>query len=455
MSSSTRIERFEFERRSIASMPARDATLTNWPVAYTINDETRIYVGESLNAASRMRQHADSPTKAGLETIRVFIDSTFNKSSCLDLESYLIRMFAGDGRFAVLNRNEGITNAEYYDRVEYQKKFDDIFEALRREGLFSRSIEQIENSDLFKLSPFKALSHEQAAAVEDILEGLFADLAVDRPSSAVVEGAPGTGKTIVAIYLLKLLMDIKNSDPDEVRDSDSVFSEFFVSDNREALVDFRVGLVVPQQSLRTSIQRVFRKTPGLSPDMVLTPFQVCESDERYDLIVVDETHRLNHRANQPSGVQNKRFTDINEKLFGADADHYTQIDWIRELSDHQLFLVDAAQRVRPADLPTATLRQLVNSSTTGRSYRLQSQFRVRGGDDYISFVKELLGGAAPEPRSFGDYDFRMFDDLGRCTPRYGGSTRSTVSHVSSPAMHGSGGARGTRPRSTSSSTTCD
>lgn len=44
--------------------------------------------------------------------------------------------------------------------------------------------------------------------------------------------------------------------------------------------------------------------------MVVTPFQVGESSEHFDVLVVDETHRLNHRANQPSGPQNQKFGDI-------------------------------------------------------------------------------------------------------------------------------------------------
>ena len=60
-----------------------------------------------------------------------------------------------------------------------------------------------------RYSPLDAQrSAQRWIAVEDILEGLFADLASDRRTTSVVQGAPGTGKTIVAIYLIKLLRDI-------------------------------------------------------------------------------------------------------------------------------------------------------------------------------------------------------------------------------------------------------
>ncbi|MGO3879506.1 MAG: DUF2075 domain-containing protein, partial [Agrococcus casei] len=168
-----------------------------------MNDDSQVYVGESLNAESRMRQHLVSQDKQNLQWVRVVLDETFNKSACLDLESFLIRMFSGDGQLEVLNSNAGITDADYYDRESYSRTFDAVFEQLRtQEHLFKRTLPEIINSDLFKLSPFKALNHDQAIAVEDILDGLFADLEEGQPSTAVIQGSPGTGKTVVAIYLL-------------------------------------------------------------------------------------------------------------------------------------------------------------------------------------------------------------------------------------------------------------
>ena len=81
----------------------------------------------------------------------------------------------GRRRYQVLNRNEGITDSDYYGR-EATATFRAIFEDLLDHGLFARPDREIENSDLFKLSPFKALTHDQALAVDDILEGLFDDL---------------------------------------------------------------------------------------------------------------------------------------------------------------------------------------------------------------------------------------------------------------------------------------
>lgn len=407
------IERLPFADDHIQRWARAHSKAANWPVVYTLNGRGEVYVGESLNMANRARQHRAAPEKRHLDAMRVVLDPTFNKSVCLDLESYLIRLFSGDGRYSVLNRNDGIIDADYFDRARYQEAFREIFDELKGQGLFERTIPEIENSDLFKLSPFKSLTHEQAIAVEDILEGLFADLASERRTMSVIQGGPGTGKTIVAIYLIKLLRDIADRPRAEDLERDSMFAEFFVEECARVLQGRRIGFVIPQQSLRVSVRRVFRKTPGLHPSMVLTPFQVGASDHEFDILVVDEAHRLNQRANQPSGPQNKAFREITERLFGWDDISKTQLDWVRAKAKHTIVLLDRAQSVRPADLPAQTTAELVDAARAmGRLYPLTSQMRVAAGDDYVGYVRGMLSDDPPAPRRFDGYDLRFFDDVG-------------------------------------------
>lgn len=83
------IERLEFSPPAIAAWAIGDERRRNWPVVYVLNGgESRgaasVYVGETVNAASRMRQHLANPAKNGLRSVRVVFDETFNKSACLD-----------------------------------------------------------------------------------------------------------------------------------------------------------------------------------------------------------------------------------------------------------------------------------------------------------------------------------------------------------------------------------
>lgn len=401
-----------FDRDDPSGSALLDPRLRNWPVVYIMDGQKQVYVGETLSLISRMRQHGADSKKNPLTSVRVVLHDEFNKSACLDLESYLIRMLAGDGRFEVVNAVPGVKDAAYFDRERYQGYFDAIFTELREHGLFERTVPEIINSDLFKFSPFKALSVDQAVAVEDILEGLFDDIRSRVANEIVIQGDPGTGKTVVAVYMLKLLSDIRAQSWQGDPDDETVFSEFFVPENADLLTGFRMGLVVPQQSLRATLLKVFALTPGLKDVAVLTPFEVGRSERAFDLLVVDEAHRLNHRANQPSGPLNAAFANINESLFGADGDDYTQLDWIRAKSTHQILLVDPEQSVRPADLPPALMLGLVDAAKNAhRYYPLRSQLRVQAGDDYTPYVRQVLRGDEPTPRPFLGYDLRFFDDL--------------------------------------------
>lgn len=406
------IEKFSFDRASVEIWSSLDSKASNWPIVYTLDNDKDLYVGESLNGVGRIRQHLGSSEKQHLQQVQVVVDDTFNKSACLDLESFLIRMFAGDGKYAVLNRNVGITEADYFSREIYQATFEKLFEELRRDGYFTRTLPEILNSDLFKLSPFKALSNDQAIAVEDILEGLFEDLAQQKQSTIAVQGDPGTGKTVLAIYLIKLLRDIQLSTSEDELAADSIYSDFFAEGYRELLAGFKIGFVIPQQSLRASVAAVFTKTPGLDPDVILNPFDVGNSEQNFDLLIVDEAHRLNQKSAQAMGTLTRDFRLINEKLYGSDGQNHSQLDWIKTKSNHQIFLFDLAQAVRPSDLPRETLEALRGQANISqRFYPLTTQMRVKAGSDYVGYIKELLTGDIPLLQDFGEYDFRFFDDF--------------------------------------------
>lgn len=409
------IEELRFTPESVEETRNRLPRFSNWPVAYLLEDGRDIYVGETGSADRRMRQHLKSEQKRHLKEVRIVFDERFNGSACLDLESLLIRLLGGDGKFQVMNRNEGITNQDYFQRSEYNDTFKQIFEELRSRGYFERSIPEIENSDLFKLSPYKALNTEQGVAVLDIMEGLVEDLHhPDVHTLAAIQGDPGTGKTIVGIYLMKLMRDLADFDPTDEVEGDSMFSDLFVEGNRELFRDLRIGLVIPQKSLRQSINRVFRKVPALRDAQVLTPYDVADADEDFDVIVVDEAHRLTQRGAQAHGTLTKRYGEITRRLFGSDDHSINQLDWIRKRSRHTILLLDTAQSVRPIDIEAEVFeRVLAEAHDQKRLYPLDTQMRVKGGKEYLEFARALISDDPPTSvPDLGDYEFELFDDLG-------------------------------------------
>lgn len=414
-----RIEEYDFNPGAVKALP-REEKLSNWPVVYVLNtppvgkkSRGSIYFGETLNFSSRMRQHLDNDEKRQrLSTIRVILDNTFNKSACLDLESHLIRYAAGDGTNDVLNRNTGVGNYEYYNREKYTRIFDEIFNELLMTGVFSRSIPEIVNSELFKLSPFKLLNEDQAIAVMDIMEGLIEDLAEETQQGnlVVVEGDPGTGKTVIAVYLMKLISDIAVHRDRYAAGADTMFSEFFVEDTVRLFDGLRIGMVVPQQSLRKSLKNVFDKTPGLDSSMVMTPHEIAENTEDFDILIVDEAHRLNQFSSQPSAAANRRFQDINAALFDGERPQASQLDWLRAKAKNLILLLDLKQSVRPQDLPQEEYLELLADVPKDRRYRLHTQMRSMGGNDYIRYVYDIFSHVPPTERlSFGDYEVGLVD----------------------------------------------
>lgn len=409
-----KIRQIPFDGKSINRLSIETEILNNWPVVYTLNDKLQIYVGETTNVEMRMRQHLQSSERSELKLATVILDPTYNKSACLDLESHLIGYFHADGKYRVLNRNGGLTDSDYYQRDKYRESFKAIFEKLQESGMLTRSIPEIVNSDFFKYSPFKALNTDQAVAVEGVLEKLVDDIENKSATPIVIQGDPGTGKTIVAIYLMKLIEDIRLSSPEDSLDIDSLFSEFFVEGYRELFKDLGIALVIPQVSLRTSIQKVFKRTPGMDAKSVMSQFELAKSGKIYDLVIVDEAHRLQHRANQPSAQQNKDYSEINIKLFGKDDKQVTQIDWIRACSKHQIYLIDSEQSVKPADVPSHHLERLADQARNATGFfKLSSQMRVAGGADYIEFIRDLLHQRWSNPvPQFGEYEFKFFENFG-------------------------------------------
>lgn len=407
------IEEIRFETEQIKDYPDATGRLSNWPAVYAINNHRDIYVGQTGNALLRMQQHRRHDAKKDLTVARVVLDDSFHRSACYDLESLLIQWLYSDGTFSVINANDGHRNEAYPGRAEFQPRFREIFEAFRALGLFRQSLREIENSDFFKLSPFKSLVPDQERAVLEILKTLFEDIENRDSATIVVSGNPGTGKTVVGISLVKTLCDIAISRGVDDAEQGTPISDFFAPGYPELLSGLRIGIVVPQQSLRTSVARVFDRTPGLAKAMVLTPFDVGKATEKYDILVVDEAHRLNQRANQSSGVLNAEFEAINRRLFqGQDDLELTQLDWVRKQSKHAILLMDAEQSVRPADLPPEVVGEVISEAKAGnRFFALRTQMRVNAEADYVGFVRDLLAGTKPPRPDLGDYEFGLFDDI--------------------------------------------
>ena len=391
----------------------------NWPVVYVLNNNKTAYVGETVNAVRRADQHLSNKEKKKLTEIRIISDDDFNKSVILDLESYLIKHISADGHYKMLNANNGLQDHDYYERSRYENEFRDIWEELRKQGVVEQSIEDVENSELFKYSPYKTLGSDQIEAENDILRA-FAEHRHDKDGvRIIVEGGAGTGKTILAIYLMKLIADANSVLPEQAKIDDFVDEDVesvYASESLDGIN--KIGIVLPQPSLRASIKDVFKSVKSLKASMVLGPCDVVNNylkndKEQFDLLIVDEGHRLKSRK-KGNLANNGAFKEKCEAL-EIDYETGSELEWILRCSKHQIIFRDPWQTVRPCDMDDDEFMKVINKDWHGKLVQqfLVSQWRCKGGDDYIKYVKDILKTTAKEYREIENYDFKLYQDVNK------------------------------------------
>lgn len=135
--------------------------LSNWPMLYILENGRQAYIGQSNHALTRMSEHHKATEKRIFDKVHFIYSSRFNQSVTLDYESKLIQYIAADEMFEVRNKNQGMANKEYYDKKEYDEKFYTLWRKLQKKKIVTHSLEEIENTDLFKYSPYKELNNDQ------------------------------------------------------------------------------------------------------------------------------------------------------------------------------------------------------------------------------------------------------------------------------------------------------
>ncbi len=355
----------------------------DWPVVYIIEGDKELYVGETLDIYRRSKQHYDKPERRRLKKIHIIADKEYNKSATLDIESFLIEYIAADGKFVLQNGNHGLQNHDYFDRQKYKAKFEIIWKELQKMSIVKKELVEIKNSDLFKYSPYKTLTEDQVEIVDELLREIRAGV----NKTFIINGGPGTGKTILATYLIKRLNE------------DDKFS------------NLKIGLVVPMTSLRKTLKKVFKNIKGLRANMIIGPNKVSK---KYDILIVDEAHRLRQRRN----ITNFGAFDNTNKLLELKS-NATELDWILHSSNIQILFYDEGQSVRPSDISPSNF-----SNLNTKKFELTAQLRIgmgtdgdvrikmgTDGDKYIKFIQDIFDLKKVETIKFNYYDFKIYDDI--------------------------------------------
>ena len=115
--------------------------LDNWPMLYMLENGKQAYIGESNHVKTRMVQHASNEEKRIFDKVHFIYSKLFNQSVTFDYESKLIQYIVADDMFEVTNKNAGIADKHYYQKQEYDEKFEVLWRKLHREKLVKHSIE--------------------------------------------------------------------------------------------------------------------------------------------------------------------------------------------------------------------------------------------------------------------------------------------------------------------------
>jgi DUF2075 family protein len=187
----------------------------------------------------------------------------------------------------------------------------------------------------------------------------------------IVKGGPGTGKSVVAINLI-------------VEATNREMLTQFVSKNAAPREVFKARLTGTLR--KTNIDNLFRGSGGYTDT----------ENNFYDLLVVDEAHRLNEKSG----------------LYGNLGDN--QIKELINSARTSVFFIDEDQRVTLSDIGTVEEIQHFarQSGSEVTVLELSSQFRCNGSDGYLAWIDHVLQVRETANTTLDgiDYDFRVFDD---------------------------------------------
>lgn len=186
----------------------------------------------------------------------------------------------------------------------------------------------------------------------------------------VIEGGPGTGKSVLAINLLVELT------------------------RRELVAQYVTRNSAPREVYKAKLTGSFTKS---RIDNMFSGSGSFHSvpDNTFDCLIVDEAHRLNEK----SGM----FQNLGEN----------QVKEIIAASTLAIFFIDEDQKVTLKDIGDKDEIRLwaKHNGASVTELQLESQFRCNGSDGYLSWLDSTLQirDTANETLDGIDYDFRVID----------------------------------------------
>ena len=212
---------------------------------------------------------------------------------------------------------------------------------------------------------------EQKVIYEDAIRMAIDTVASNTKNVFIVQGGPGTGKSVLAI---NLLVELTNRN----------MTTFYVTKN-----------AAPRAVFRDKLKGTFKMAYINNLFQGSGQFTDASKNE-IDCLIVDEAHRLNAK----SGM----FQNLGEN----------QIKEIINASNFSIFFIDEDQKVTLKDIGSVDeIKKYANELGAGiKIVELESQFRCNGSDGYLAWLDNLL--EIRKTANFDDmdfnYDFRVLDN---------------------------------------------
>ncbi len=213
---------------------------------------------------------------------------------------------------------------------------------------------------------------EQKVVYSSIKSIIEKNIDLSGKHTIIVEGGPGTGKSVVAI---NLLVNFRHLNASYVTKNSAPRNVYFEK--------LRRGKYKWQY-----VKNLF-KSSGVFVD---------SSTNEFDCLFVDEAHRLNRKTG----------------FFGKGENQIKEIINAAKIS---VFFIDENQRVTTKDIGTIDeikkhARRFGSKIHHGVDFLLTSQFRCNGSEGYIAFLDDLLGIRRTANYDYFDldYDIRVYDD---------------------------------------------
>lgn len=415
----TTIRQYKFNKEGAEELLKTNKGI-DWPVVYILDgkdgQKSVAYVGETSSAYNRMLQHLDNVVRKSMINEYVLFNDMFNKSAILDIENMLIEHMHANGKFELQNLNNGQSKFHnYYQRGLYKELFKRIWKQLKKEGLADKTLLQVENSKIFKYSPFKQLTDEQYDLEVKLLDDITETLKSGQKRNIIVEGGAGTGKSILAVSLIKYIADVCTqkvdySDIESIENLESTISYMQMNKEIASLPKPSIAFVAPMTEFKNTVKSVFKNIPSLKNVDVVSPVDLTKKKEGYDIVLVDEAH---HLATYGKSTSHLSFKQADDRLGFTDYENTTQLDWIKKQAKHvAIFFYDRKQSTSGADVPEKDFLAMKDEKKNNW-YPINHQIRLIAGEEYISYWSKLLRNEtnenAPDFRSTG-YDFKIFDD---------------------------------------------